>query len=81
MLLCVPPPAEDALPTDEIEAAIGRALAAAQRAGIQGAQVTPFLLGAMKDETGGRSLTTNIALLKNNARVAAEVALALSNYQ
>lgn len=81
MLLCVPPPAEDALPTEEIEAAIGRALTAARRAGIHGSQVTPFLLGAMKDETGGRSLTTNIALLKNNARVAAEVALALSNYQ
>jgi pseudouridylate synthase len=77
MLLVVPPPAETALPADEIEREIAEALAAAHRAGIKGAQVTPFLLGAMKDQTGGRSLAANVALLKNNARVAAEVAVAL----
>lgn len=78
MLLTVPPPAESALARDEIEAAIARALADARRVGMQGAQVTPFLLDAMKRETGGQSLTTNVALLKNNARVAAQVAVAIS---
>ncbi|HEX6292463.1 MAG TPA: pseudouridine-5'-phosphate glycosidase [Herpetosiphonaceae bacterium] len=79
MVLAVPPPEEAALPPEEVEAAIGRALAEARRQGIHGAQVTPFLLAAMKDETGGRSLETNIALLENNARVAAEVAVAIAN--
>ena len=77
LLLTVPPPPEAALPRDEVEAAVGRALAAAERAGIHGAAVTPFLLGAMKDETEGRSLSTNIALLRNNAAVAAAVAAAI----
>jgi pseudouridine-5'-phosphate glycosidase len=81
LLLCVPPPTADALPFDEIEAAIARALAEADRQHVRGAQVTPFLLQAMERETGGRSLHTNVALLRNNARVAAEVAvqLAMSN--
>lgn len=79
MLLVVPPPAASALPADEIEREVAQALAAADRAGIKGAQVTPFLLGAMKDQTGGRSLAANVALLKNNAKVAAEVAVALKN--
>lgn len=79
MLLAVPPPAATALPADEIEAAIGRALAEATRQGIRGAQVTPFLLDAMKRETEGRSLTANVALLRNNALIAAQVAVALAN--
>lgn len=74
MLVTVPPPADTALPVDEIEAAIRQALAAAEQADIHGAHVTPFLLGTIKDQTGGRSLDANIALLKNNARVAAEIA-------
>ncbi len=78
LLLAVPPPAEAALPHDEIEQAVSRALAAAAQAGIHGANVTPFLLSAMKEQTGGRSLQANIALLENNARVAAEVASALA---
>lgn len=76
MLLCVPPPEADALPAAEVEAAIGRALARAVE--VRGAAVTPFLLSAMYEETGGQSLHTNIALLKNNVRVATEVAVALS---
>jgi pseudouridine-5'-phosphate glycosidase len=78
MLLAVPPPEADALPVDEVEAAITRALAEAERNHIRGAEVTPFLLAAMERETGGQSLRTNVALLKNNARVAAEVAVQLS---
>ncbi|PLS79949.1 MAG: pseudouridine-5-phosphate glycosidase [Chloroflexi bacterium] len=79
MLLVVPPPVETAIPSAEIETAIEDALAAAARTGIQGAQVTPFLLGTIKDQTGGRSLVANIALLHNNARVAAAVAAAICN--
>jgi pseudouridylate synthase len=81
MLLVVPPPQEAALPVAEVEAAIARALAEARLAGVQGAQVTPFLLAAMQQETGGRSLEANIALLHNNARVAAQVAVAIARRQ
>lgn len=77
LLLCVPPPAEHALPAVELEEAIGRALRTAEREGVRGKEITPFLLGAVADATGGRSLDANVALLRNNARVAAEIAVAL----
>lgn len=75
MLLCVPPPVDAAMPMADVEQAISRALLRARD--IHGAAVTPFLLSALKDETGGRTLETNVALLKNNAAVAAQVAVAL----
>jgi pseudouridine-5'-phosphate glycosidase len=74
MLLCVPPPAEVALPGAEVEAAIGRALARADAASVRGPHVTPFLLAAMAEETHGESVATNSALLRQNARIAAQVA-------
>jgi pseudouridine-5'-phosphate glycosidase len=79
MLIAVPPPSATALPALEIEEYVSHALLAADQAGIHGAQVTPFLLSAIKDQTGGRSLTANIALLKNNARVAADIASAIEH--
>jgi pseudouridine-5'-phosphate glycosidase len=78
MLLAVPPPAEVALPPEEIEAAIRRALAKADTAGVRGQAVTPFLLAAVAEETHGESMRTNIALLRQNARVAAQVAQAIA---
>jgi len=78
VLVCVPPPETDALDAAEIETAIGRALAAAGREGVPGKAITPFLLRAVAEETGGRSLAANIALLRNNARVAASLAAALT---
>lgn len=78
MLLAVPPPAEVALPRDEVESAIGRALAKAAAAGVRGQAVTPFLLTAVAEETHGESMRTNIALLRQNARVAAQVAIAIA---
>ncbi|MBV9773972.1 MAG: pseudouridine-5'-phosphate glycosidase [Gemmatimonadetes bacterium] len=78
LLLCVPPPPEQALDAAEIDAAIGRALRRAEGEGVRGKEVTPFLLRAVAEETGGRSLETNVALLRNNARVAASVAAALA---
>lgn len=79
MLLVVPPPAEVALPRDQVERAIERALARATASGVRGQQVTPFLLAAVAEETHGESMRTNIALLRQNARVAAQVAAALAS--
>jgi pseudouridine-5'-phosphate glycosidase len=77
MLLCIPPPAQVALERAEVESAIGRALARAAAAAVRGPAVTPFLLAAMAEETQGESIATNIALLRQNARVAAQVASAM----
>lgn len=78
MLLCVPPPERSALEREVVEAAIARALARAEAEGVRGPAVTPFLLAAMAEETSGESIETNIALLRNNTRVAAEVAVRIS---
>jgi pseudouridylate synthase len=81
MLLAVPPPAEVALPPGEVESAITRALAKASAAGVRGQAVTPFLLAAVAEETHGESMRTNIALLRQNARVAAQVARAIAELE
>lgn len=78
MIVAAPPPTEYALDPQTVEAAITRALAQAQNAGVRGAAVTPFLLSAMARETEGESITTNSALLAHNAGIAAEVAVALA---
>lgn len=78
MLLAVPPPADVALPFAAVEAAIERALARAAAAGVRGQAVTPFLLAAITEETHGESMRANIALLRQNARVAAHVAQELA---
>jgi pseudouridylate synthase len=78
ILLCVPPPPEHALPAAEVERAIGDALIAAERQGVRGKEVTPFLLASVAERTGGRSLEANVALLRNNARTAAQVAAAMT---
>lgn len=77
VLLCVPPPADAALPPEEVEEAIGHALQEAESSGVRGKDVTPFLLRTIAAGTGGRSLRANVALLASNARVAAEVAVSL----
>lgn len=74
LLLVVPPPVEYALPQPEIERIIRKALAEAQAQKISGAAVTPFLLSKVSELSGGASLRTNLALLKNNANLAAQVA-------
>ena len=79
VLVVVPPPAETALDSNEVETVIQKALAEAEAQGIKGAQTTPFLLSRVKELTGGSSLAANLDLLKNNAGVAADVAVALSS--
>jgi pseudouridine-5'-phosphate glycosidase len=69
------PPAHE-IPREEIEPAIAAALKKAR--GAEGKRVTPALLEAVLEATGGRSLEANIALVLNNARLAAEIAVALA---
>ncbi len=78
LVIAVPIAEADALGRDEAEAEVGRAVAAAERAGVRGAALTPHLLGALGAATGGRSLRANVSLLRQNARVAAQIALALA---
>jgi len=76
ILVTVPPPAKTALPAGEMEAAVDQALADAQEQGIRGQAVTPFLLARVSELTGKASLRANLDLLLNNARLAAEIAVA-----
>jgi len=77
MVIAVPIPEEHALESAEINAVIEEALAEMGRLGITGKETTPFLLGRIAEKTGGKSLDTNIQLVINNARVAAEIACEL----
>ncbi|MFO7741467.1 MAG: pseudouridine-5'-phosphate glycosidase [Anaerolineae bacterium] len=76
LLVCVPVPEDDELPPEEAETVIGRALDEAERMGVRGKDVTPFLLAQVVKLTDGRAQRANEALLVNNARVAALVAQA-----
>ena len=78
MLIANPVPLEAEIAREEMEIYIGRALASAEREEITGKEVTPFLLDTIFHMTGGRSLKTNIALVENNARLAAEIAVAMN---
>jgi len=76
VLVAVPPQAS-ALPAEELEAAIQQALREAEAQGIRGQASTPFLLARVSELTGQASLHANLDLLLNNARVAAQIAVAL----
>jgi len=78
MVICVPIPDTDAMPRAQIEHEIAEALAAAENADVRGAAVTPFLLARLGEASSGKTLIANIALLRNNARVAATIAAALA---
>ena len=69
-----PIPAEDEIPADQINGIIDQAIADMDARGIHGKEATPFLLGRIVEITGGASLTANIALVNNNARLGAQVA-------
>ncbi|REJ17246.1 MAG: pseudouridine-5-phosphate glycosidase [Caldibacillus debilis] len=72
-----PVPEAESMDEAMIGEIIERALAEAKERKIRGKEVTPFLLGRIKDLTGGKSLAANIALVKNNAKLAAEISVAL----
>jgi pseudouridine-5'-phosphate glycosidase len=76
-LITVPIPATSEIPTGELEAAIESAVEEAQARGIERSASTPFLLRWIARQTGGASLKANVALLENNAGVAAQIAVAL----
>ncbi|KNG92951.1 pseudouridine-5'-phosphate glycosidase [Pseudaestuariivita atlantica] len=77
-LVANPVPASHSIPEAEMAPIIARAIDDARAAGIAAKAVTPFLLQRIFELTGGRSLDTNIALVLNNARLAAAIAVELS---
>jgi pseudouridine-5'-phosphate glycosidase len=79
VLLANPPPPGTALPRADLDAALASALTRASAAGVSGAAVTPFLLDQLAEDSGGRTLGANRALLTANAGLAARVAVALAH--
>ncbi len=77
-LVANPIPAADEIPASTLAPVIAAAQARADSLGITGKAVTPFLLQEIFERTDGRSLTANIALVRNNARLAAQIAMALT---
>jgi pseudouridylate synthase len=77
LLVVQPPPDEMSLPTGQVEDLIKQALKEAGQQNISGAAVTPFLLERVNQLSGGASMQANLALLRNNARLAAQIAMAL----
>ena len=78
VVLCNPPPAESALLRAEVDAWIARADGEAANASVHGKVLTPWLLARLADLSGGRTVESNVALLEDNARLAAGVAVALA---
>lgn len=77
LVVANPVPEAFSYPAGEIEDIIKTAILELERFSISGKDITPFLLGKIKEVTGGRSLETNIELVKDNARVAADLAIQL----
>ena len=71
-----PVPADEEMPRAEIDAVIDRALADCDERGIRGKDITPYLLGRIVELSDGRSLETNLALVRHNARVGTAIAVA-----
>lgn len=78
VLVVQPPPPDAALDRTTVDAAIDGAVQAANRSGIRGAAMTPFLLAELGRVTEGRTLQVNLALLEANARLAADIAVRLA---
>lgn len=74
VLICVPIPRDDEIPRDVIEPFIERAQAEAEKKKVVGGALTPFILAQLAELTQGASVRANVALLKNNVAVAAEIA-------
>jgi pseudouridine-5'-phosphate glycosidase len=78
-LICVPCPEGADVPTEEVEAALRQAETDAVAAGVTGKAITPYVLGRLVELTDGATLRANLALLRNNAAVAADLAVALAH--
>ncbi len=78
LLITNPVPQAHAMPAERIDQAIAQALQEMTQQGVGGKQATPFLLARVAELTGGDSLATNIKLVENNARLAAQIAVAFS---
>ena len=78
VLVANPVPEADEIPAGEMGHLIDRAVSDAGVKGVSGKEVTPFILSRMLELTEGRSLATNVALIRNNAALAAEIAVALA---
>jgi len=76
LLIANPIPAADEIPAAVIDKAIAQAVGEMERQGIGGKEATPYLLAKVAAITGGASLKANMALIRNNARLAAEIAVA-----
>jgi len=79
LLVVVPVPGQFEVPAEELQIVLTTALEDAEWKGITGPALTPFLLSQMAERSGGSTLRANIALLENNARVAAEIARAVGS--
>jgi len=77
LLVVVPVPSQFEVPAEELQIVLTTALEDAEWKGVVGPALTPFLLSQMAERSGGATLRANIALLENNARVAAEIARAV----
>ena len=77
LLVVVPVPAAAEVPSEMLNRVLDEAVNEAEKSRVGGRELTPFLLSRMAQQSGGATLKANIALLENNARVAAEVASAL----
>jgi pseudouridine-5'-phosphate glycosidase len=78
LLVCNPPPPESALAGDEVERLVAAALAEVEAEGIAGPELTPYLLAALDRLSGGRTRAVNRALVEANARLGAQLAVALA---
>lgn len=78
LLVTVPVPAEEEVDGSLLQRVLDDAIADAERERIGGRDLTPFLLGRMSEQSSGATLRANIALLENNARVAAQIARSLT---
>jgi pseudouridylate synthase len=74
LLVCNPCPEAAALDADDVAGAVARCLVRAESERVTGKLVTPFLLACLAEETGGKSIEANLALLEENARLAARIA-------
>ena len=79
ILVAVPVPSEFEIEREELERILAESLKLADEQNVSGKEITPFLLAQMSEKSAGKTLSANIALLENNARIAAQIAGSLQN--